>query len=787
MKKIFLYLLTVIFTFNAFAQQPSKISGKITDASSKAIVGASVRLLNTSIGSVTDQNGAFTLSNVNPGSLTIQVSANGYADFSSSVNTSSSNAPLNIQLQLSPKMLDKVVVTAQKTEELLQEIPASITAVSSKQVEEYRLWNSKDLSAIVPNLYTADPGDRRNVSSLRGIATTSYDPAVATYIDGVNQFSLDTYIAQLFDVERIEILRGAQGTLYGRNATAGVINIITKQPSNKASSFLEITTGNAGLQRYSGGFRFPLIKDKLYFGMAALYDKSNGFYTNQFNNTAFDKQNSFTGNYYVKYLPTEKWAITLNVKHNNNRNNGAFPLVSGIDDALKNPFQLSQNAVSNMTDNIFNASLSANHFGKNISFSSQTAYQSNYRFYDKPMDADFSPIDGITLINNYGKDWNKVKVFTQEFKFSSPAATTSKLKWTAGAYTFYQDNPTKQAIHFGEDAAMVGSPDKNFSLINSAKSISMGISLFAQGTYALTNKLNFTAGLRYDKEKKKQSILGQYQMDPNPTPIFDYRTDTSASASFNSLSPKLSLSYSISDNNLLFTNYSKGFRAGGLTPLASDPSQPALFAFQPEYSNNFEIGIKNSLLNNQLLINVTAFYSGVTDAQVPTLVLPDAVTITKNTGKLTSKGIELESHALLNGFQLDYNFGYTDANFKDLKLAQYGSVADLAGKKQIFTPDVTSLFAAQYGTTISKKNQLKITFRGEWKYIGKQYFDLGNTLSQNSYNLLNSSIGISAPSWSLKLWGRNLTNKNYVGYGYDFGAVRLGDPRTYGVTLGIKM
>ena len=649
------------------------------------------------------------------------------------------------------------------------------------------MWNSKDLSAIVPNLYTADPGDRRNVSSLRGIATTSYDPAVATYIDGVNQFSLDTYIAQLFDVERIEILRGAQGTLYGRNATAGVINIITKQPSNKASSFMEITTGNAGLQRYSGGFRLPLIKDKLYFGMAALYDKSNGFYTNQFNNTAFDKQNSFTGNYYVKYLPTDKWAITLNVKHNNNRNNGAFPLVSGTEDALKNPFKLSQNAVSKMTDNIFNASLSANHFGKKVIFSSQTAYQTNYRFYDQPMDADFSPIDGITLINNYGKDWNNVKVFTQEFKFSSPAATTSKFKWTAGAYTFHQDNPTKQAIHFGEDAAMVGSPDKNFSLINSAKSVSMGLSLFAQGTYALTSKLNFTAGLRYDKEKKKQSILGQYQMDPNPTPIFDYRTDTSASASFQSVSPKLSLSYSISDNNLLFTNYSKGFRAGGLTPLSSDPSQPALFAFQPEYSNNFEIGIKNSLLNNQLLINVTAFYSRVTDAQVPTLVLPDAVTITKNTGKLTSKGLELESHALFNGFQLDYNLGYTDANFKDLKLAQYGSEVDLAGKKQIFTPDVTSMFAAQYGTTISKKNQLKITFRGEWKYIGKQYFDLGNNLSQNSYNLLNSSVGISAPKWSLKFWGRNLGDMNYVGYGYDFGAVRLGDPKTYGITFGIKM
>ena len=787
MKKLFLFLLSATFTFSSFSQQQVKISGKIIDASSKGIAGASVRLLNTSIGAVTDQNGFFTIPGVEKGTITMQISANGYADFSRSLNTSTGNSPLSIQLQLSPKMLDQVIVTAQKTEELLQEVPNSITAISARQVEEYQLWNSKDLTAIVPNLYTADPGDRRNVSSLRGIATTSYDPAVATYIDGVNQFSLDTYIAQLFDVERIEILRGAQGTLYGRNATAGVINIITRQPGNKASGFAEITNGNAGLQRYSAGFRAPLIKNKLYVGMAALYDKSNGFYTNQYNNTPFDKQNSFTGNYYVKYLPTDKWAITLNVKHNNNRNKGAFPLVSGIEDALKDPFQLSQNAVSNMTDNIFNTSLSANHFGKKVSFSSQTAYQSNYRFYDTPMDADFSPIDGITLINNYGKDWNKVKVLTQEFKFSSPAASTSSFKWTAGAYFFHQDNPTKQAIHFGEDAAMVGSPDKNFSLINSAKAISNGMAVFAQGTYTLTSKLNLTAGIRYDREKKQQSILGQYQMDPDPTPIFDFRSDTSASAGFHSVSPKLSASYAVCNNNLLFANYSKGFRAGGLTPLSSDPSQPALFAYQPEYSNNYEIGIKNNFLNNRLLVNVTAFYSAVNDAQVPTLILPDAVTITKNTGKLTSKGIELEARALLNGFQLDYNLGYTDASFKNLKLAQYGSEADLTGKKQLFTPDVTSMMAAQYGCTLSQKHLLKITFRGEWKYIGKQFFDLANTVSQLSYNLLNSSIGISTPGWSLKFWGRNLTNKNYASYGYDFGAVRLGNPKTYGITLGVKL
>ena len=155
----------------------------------------------------------------------------------------------NASFQNTPKILDPVTVTAQKTAELLQAIPLSVTSISAKQVADYQLWNSKDISALVPNMYAADPGDKRNVISLRGISTTSYDPAMATYIDGVNQFSLDTYIAQLFDVERIEVLRGPQGSLYGRNATAGVINIITKKPENKTNGFAETTIGNAGLQR----------------------------------------------------------------------------------------------------------------------------------------------------------------------------------------------------------------------------------------------------------------------------------------------------------------------------------------------------------------------------------------------------------------------------------------------------------------------------------------------------------------------------------------------------------
>jgi iron complex outermembrane receptor protein len=285
------------------------------------------------------------------------------------------------------------------------------------------------------------------------------------------------------------------------------------------------------------GVRAPIVKDKLFFGVAGLYDKRNGFYTNEVYNKSFDDQYSYTGNYYLKYLPTEKWALTLNVKNNNNRNYGVFPLVFGAEDAINNPFKLSQNALTKMIDNNFNSSFSVNYSGRNFNFSSQTSYQSNRRYYRHPIDADFSPIDGITLINSYGSDWNKVKVYTQEFRFSSPASAAGPLKWTAGTYGFRQDNPTKQATRFGEDAVMVGAPDKNFSLINSTRLKSHGAAVFGQLTYQFSDRFNVTGGLRYDYEKKEQSILGEYQADPNPLPAFEYRPDTSATASFHAVSP----------------------------------------------------------------------------------------------------------------------------------------------------------------------------------------------------------------------------------------------------------
>jgi len=777
-----LFLLIGLLHLNTKSQ--ITFTGKIINATKAPVANASILVLNSNIHSISDSNGHFNIKFPSQGNYQLEINHINFASIHPSIQVNKNNNESIFILIESTKTLDELVVTAEKKEELLQKIPFSITALNAKQVNAFGLWNTKEITGIIPNLYSADPGDARDVTSVRGIATSSYDPAVATYIDGVNQFSLDTYIPTLFDIERIEVLRGPQGTLYGRNAMGGVINIITKQPTNTSTGFADLSLGNYNQQRITAGFKTPIIKDKIFFGASILSNKRDGFYTNDFTHSSYDNQNGFSGNYFLKYIVSSRWDINLNFKHLANENQGPFPLVFGAEDALGNPYRLNQNSTTTMKDKTSNTSLSIRYAGSGFNFSSQTAYQQNYRYYTTPIDGDFSPIDAISIINNYGNQWNNIKALTQDFKFTSNNTSNSKLKWTAGAFLFYQDAPVKQATRFGKDANKLMIGDSLFSITNISTTLKKGFALYGQATYAINNQLNITLGLRNDYENQSESVLGSYQHDPS-TDQYITRSDTLGRTNFNALSPKLSLDYQVNNNSLWYGNYSRGFRAGGLSPLSSDPSQPPLLGYLPEYSNNFETGIKNNWLGNKLIVNIALFYTKITDAQVPSLVLPDAITITKNTGQLTSKGIEAEIFAIpAKGLLLQYSFGATNAKFDQLDIAAQGESVNLAGKHPIFTPNTTSLLAAQYTLPISA--HIKIMARAEWKYIGSTYFDLANTIEQTPYHLLNAKTGIETEKIALYFWAKNLAGTKYISYGYDFGAVHLGDPAIFGTSLSFK-
>ena len=412
-------LLVALLSIAGFAELSAQVSndfhGRVSDESSNPIPGVIARLLNTNFSAISDEAGNFKFEGVPAGNFELVLSKSGFAITQTNINIPTSG-PLNFSLKPSARELDAVIVTGQKREEGLQKVPVSISSLSAKEVNEYRLWNARQITGIVPTLFSSNPGDNRNVTSIRGITTTSYDQAVATYVDGVSQFGLDTYIGELVDIDHIEVIRGPQGTLYGRNAMGGVINIITKQPGNTMSGFAEINAGNYDMFRGSAGLRVPVIANKLYAGISGTYTERKGYYTNEFTGKDFDRQHAFTGNYYIKYLPSKNWSVDLNVKHHDNRNNGPFALINGKEQALETPFILSQDATTTMVDNTLNGSLAVNYKGDKLNFSYQGAYQSNYRYYKTPIDGDFAPIDGVTIINNYGKDFNNVKAFTQEIR-----------------------------------------------------------------------------------------------------------------------------------------------------------------------------------------------------------------------------------------------------------------------------------------------------------------------------------------------------------------------------------
>ena len=800
MKLIYLRLFAIIFCISVSCNTifSQNVTGKITSKNGEGLRGTNIKILNSNLRTVTDAEGKYEFKKLPSGNVILEISAIGYSTKTQKITTKSNeNQTLNVSLAESNEQLDEVIVSSEKVEQQAQKVPTAISVISAKQVADYRLWNVKDLVAIVPNMYSASPGDDKNNTSLRGITSSSYDQPVATYVDGVNQFRLDAYIPQLIDIERIEVLRGPQGTLYGRNSMGGVINIITKQPTNKTAGFGELNFGSYGIQRYTAGVRTPLIKDHLYVGASVMYDARDGFYTNVFDNSKFDVHNSFTGNYFLKYVASTKFSATFNLKHYSRKNSGSFTLAPyDIAKVDSSKFKVNYNAVAKVHDNTLNASATLNYFGDKVNITSITAYQSNVTYYHSPIDADVQlpfelqglDVNSVEVKNDNNQ--NKVSFWTQELRLNSSTNSDSRLAWTVGGFGFTQYNPTSQSLLIGKDGENFGQP-ANAKITNNTLSDNYGYSLFGQASYAITPKLGLTAGLRYDYENQKLMVGSLFSIGGQTFPTLG---DTSSTTNFSAVSPKVSLNYQLGDNQLIYASYTRGYRAGGLSQIDFDPSGAPLVAFKPEYSDNLELGWKGTYFNNRLRANVTLFTTQVTDAQTPNLVPELGFRIvTSNAGNFSSAGIETEISAnIAKGLQIDWNFGTTTATYSKLSLPQTDystgepktTQKDFSGNRQILTPSFTSMFAVQYSVALNKK--IQYIARGEWRILGKQYFDLANKYSQNGYDMFNVRTGFSTKNYDLMFWGRNLSNTTYISYAYNFGAATLGNPRTVGVSLSAR-
>lgn len=701
------------------------------------------------------------------------------------------------------KQLEEVIVTANKREESIIKVNTSITSLSSKKLEDTRTWGLSGLTALVPNYNYQELGvSFQQIQSIRGIQVFSENPAVSTYIDDVNNIDILANGFAFTDIERIEILRGPQGTLYGRNAMGGVVNIITKKPTNQTNGFAETSFGNLGLQRYSTGIKTPIIKDKLYFGLNGLYQTQDGFLKNNISGTSATDTNlngksvggekNLYGNMFLKWLVNNRFHLTLNLKGQQDKSNNSGFMVSQFSDtyAFANPDVINLSRIQSHERNILNTSLVAKYNADKFTITSISALQTiSFGFKD----LDFPGIYHSYYDGKIGELLPPQKVWSQELRINSHS--DNKFQYTAGVYAFTQKGyePTTNTAYELSDAeaAAFGLPSGTY-LINRNRSNNSGLAGFGEMSYQLTNKLKATVGLRYDYEKREATFNGFGDAMLFNGVVTDINPNITADGNYSAISPKFSVNYSVNELSNIYATYTRGFRAGGIN--ASSLPVGVRQTFDPEYSNNYEIGYKSYLLNKKLSIGASAFLIQWKDLQFYNLVAPFTYA-RENVGNAQSAGIEIEVSALpVKGLQLDGSFGFNPTEYKgfDLKRVNFGtgveSTTAIGGNKLSNAPTHTLFLGAQYEYSINQK--LKAIVRGEIRNLGKQYTDIQNQIEQPSYTLLNSRIGLTYGKYSLFIWGQNLTNERYLAYGNpdsSFGRQsRMAQPRTFGLTLSAK-
>jgi iron complex outermembrane receptor protein len=790
MKKLIFGLLALLINFSVIAQN---INGTVKNNSGEGVPAASISVLNSSNGTVADREGHFSL-NLGNGDYQIAINALGYAAKVQQIQVTDEVSTLDIVLENSTETLGEVVVTANKREEDIIKVATSITSLSAQRVEQTRTIGLANLTALVPNYLYQELGvGFQQVQSIRGIQVFSENPAVATYIDDVNNLDILANGMMFTDIERIEVLRGPQGTLFGRNAMGGVVNIVTRKPTNRTEGFAEVGVGNLGLQRHAVGFRTPLIKDKLFFGINGLYQSRDGYWKNDTTGTgATDgsivgktvggEQNLY-GNLYLKWLPSARFSAILNVKGQRDwsDNSGFFVSQPNETGAFANPDKIYLSRIGEHERDIVNSALTLKYYGSGFTLTSISAIQKIGLSFK---DIDFPGYYHSFYKKAIGEKLPPQKVFSQELRING-ATTNQNLKYTVGVFAFSQigyEPSTNLAFELAPDA---------YSIFRN-KSENTGFAAFGELIYNLTRNLSATAGLRFDNENRESTFNG-FGDASFISGVFNQTVpDTTVSGSYSALSPKVALAYSISEKSNLYVSFTRGFRAGGVNAQKLPVGIPQ--KFDPEYSNNYEIGYKTQSFENRVSVGVSAFLIQWKDLQFFNLVAP-LTYARENVGDAQSAGLELEVSAIpLKGLQLDGSLGINSTEYKDFLLKRFNFstgeevATPIGGNKLSNAPSHTLFLGAQYTVNLGEK--LSLVLRGELRNMGAFYTDIQNSLKQPAYSLINSNLSLNFGNYSLSCWGQNLTDQTYLAFGNadtSFGrSVRTAAPRTFGVTLKAK-
>jgi outer membrane receptor protein involved in Fe transport len=817
MKLTFLILLFFLLVITTNAQtQTGAIYGKILDQNKNPLPGANVTIVDTKYGINSNEAGEYLFDQIPTGKIKLQASFIGFITTAAEFDIQPGQNYLDLTLDNNEIKLDGVTVTSQKREQQILDVPITMSVINSRFLEDNNITELDELSEFVPGLQIRMQGTDRPSFVIRGLTSDEVSPAaqprISVFYNNVPVSRANGAAMALFDMQQVDVLKGPQGTLFGRGAEMGAINYISNKPTRDFSGFVTAGIGNFNQRELNGAINIPVIKDKLLVRIAGIYDYQDGYITNTFGG-GLNGKNTIAGRFSASYLPSpkNKADLVLNYQKDDNPGLGFMSMNYPNTDGSNNPFgyvaSLEQgNNLANLRD-LFDATLTLKHYFDGNNYITSVSSYRKIATYTR-WDGDGTAAAAIDMSEDDG-----AAQFFQELRYNY--SIKNKLNgsiggsfWTENASQNYWFSPNEQDMfHLFFNTGFLVTPDgQPFPVTNLPPDPLLGplagaplvtdhqeenynnadnqaLEGFADANYQLTDKLSVTAGMRVISESialtnsaqmtgGSPSTLG-FLTGNYPNLFFRPSGEQEISTTNLAFTWRGGLKYSFNENSNIFANYSKGRRPEVLQFTSTGEEQ----VLDAEIVNSYDLGFKTAI-QQRIWFDIGLFYYDYLNFQTSAWVA-DASTgefnyIVKDGGKASGYGAEANiKYAVLKGLQLFGNYAYIHARFGENDVD--GSEQEYANNMFRLTPEHS--FALGLNARIEIAKEISLFAIPSYSYKTKIFFEDANTpgLEQDGYGLMNLRAGIEYKNIILSFYGSNIAGEEYIVSAGNTGSL-FGDP-----------
>lgn len=674
--------------------------------------------------------------------------------------------------------IEEILVTAERRSASLQDTPIAISAMTGEELDRWNLQNAEDFSALVPGLWIGNAVGNLQIS-LRGVSSDSFflagDSPVAFNVDGVFRGRQTGGNASFMDAERVEVLKGPQGTLYGRNATAGAINVITNKPTQELGGFFEVEAGDYNLFGVRGVLNLPVVEDKFAMRLAVIDRERDGYWNNgpliQNNYSDVDED---AYRLHGLYTPTDRLSILLTAGKQNRGGAGegtqVLPEPDGVLSELEDPYTILLNTEGVRDDYFETYSTEINY---DFDAATLTYIGANLETHVRiTVDFDRTPVLSNPL---------NITVDSQQWSHELRLASSgdNKIDWLVGAFYFDEDAQryTNNFITLGSGALLnTATTQPDFQVVSKA--------VFGQASLNLTDDLTITAGLRNTTDEKSEYGTFNRRTIDNGTPVFTYGDNE---ADWSSTDWLIGADWYPVPDTMVYGKVSTGYKSGGFNNvLAAEDDGPV---FKPEEILAYQVGHKSQFRDNSVQMNSEVFYYEYTDLQVNQLI--SNVNYVRNAAEATIFGVDTDIAWLVNDkVRVDLGLSYLDATYDRFSnfFVVTQQVEDLAGSTMSKAPEWSGRFGLEYNAELNGWQvipRLSLSWASDTKLSS---FDDPGQL-QESWTRTDLSLDLLSPreTWLVQLFATNLEDEMvFTNGGLNGSGVRTltgRPPRMYGVRL----